>query len=457
VSLVSIAAATAAALDLSGAAAATTATVTATDTSVVTRLVDSDCIYATATPTLVGEHLLVALHKKSSKMSSRYAHCGSDPTPSGLYAVSVVTGEAWVLAEDFDAEAPGVWTGSRFWIPLVGKAGIGTWSAEGPVRLKPHNTVTDSAGYWDAARGQYVVGSVNVPLPVCQNGPSPWCGSVVAIDAQGALQHTADRTSGLRGWISGGITSDGRHYYLGTGNGEDGQNSLAGNPMRACSVVKLDGDLNVVASYDDGVEGCRDLGRLKSAVIGELPIVDGSLYVQHLGSTDGQAEAPFVRLAADDLSVQCRVGLPAAPNQAVGSFYQAPVVDEHGRAYLVSATLDNRNKAALYRVDSDCSLRLLHGASAGRAGTPTLADDRWVLYGDAGSLHVVDRETGAATDHGLGSQSTVIAGAVISKAGVSVLSTDGTVTTLKATGVTSYGDAPWPRFRADDHGRATAP
>lgn len=436
------------------------ATVEKSSGRMVSKLPTSKCFHTTATPIVVGEWLLFGTHKKKSQGDGgnrKYEGCNDDTVESALYAVSAKTGEAHVIGGGLDAEAAASWGDDKLWVPLVGGGGLAIWDG-GDTRVKrPINAATDSAGLWDDARDRYIFGSVNVPQPVCQgtNGdPRPDCGCVVAVDADGTVHASADRRNGLRGWIAAGPTGTSDAYYVGLGNGEDGENSLKGNPMRACDLVKLRPDLTVEASYDDGIEGCSPLGRVKSAVVGEVPIVDGKLWVQYLGSTDGQGVTPIVQLNADDLSVVCRAEIPARSNASVASFYQAPVVDERGNAYVASERLESQRTSSLYRITPDCSVTRLVDGSDHRVGTPTLADDKWVLFGDAGKLHVVDRDSGKTTSHALGSDAGVIGGAVITRYGVSVVSVDNTVTTFTDLGISGYGKAPWPRFRKTNTGDA---
>ena len=291
---------------------------------------------------------------------------------------------------------------------------------------------------------------------MCQQGNDD-CGALVAFDGSGRLVARADRNVGLRGWVSAGVTASEDYYYLGTGSGQDSGRSLEGNPRRACSVVRLDRNLRVVAGYDDGLPGCQDIGRVKSAVVGEVPIADGVMVAQYLGSTDGTQSSPVVRLREHDLSVICRAALPNTARGGVAGFYQAPVIDEHGNAYVQSRNPQNGGFSSLFRISPTCRVTRLHDGSAGHVGTPTLADDQYVVYGDTGRLHVVDRTTGRATDYPLGSSAEVIAGAVISEWGVTVVSKDNTVTTVRNTGLDGYGTAPWPRFRRTDLGEAFEP
>jgi hypothetical protein len=72
-------------------------------------------------------------------------------------------------------------------------------------------------------------------------------------------------------------------------------------------------------------------------------------------------------------------------------------------------------------------------------------------------LHVIDRVAGETTDYELGKREPVIGGAVVSDYGVTVVGESGTVTTFTDTGITGYGSDPWPRFRRDNYGSATAP
>jgi hypothetical protein len=120
------------------------------------------------------------------------------------------------------------------------------------------------------------------------------------------------------------------------------------------------------------------------------------------------------------LHVTCRAEIPAVPWRATAWYYQAPVIDVEGSAWVVTATSDNGMNASIIRVGADCSRRSLVSTTSSLASTPTLADDKYVLVSWDGKLHVIDRVTGKTTDYELGSEP-VIGGAVVSDYGVTVV------------------------------------
>jgi len=138
---------------------------------------------------------------------------------------------------------------------------------------------------------------------------------LIALSPGGDVLVRLDRSTGLRGWTTGGPTGDGAFFYFGNGTGRDGTSQPDGNRLHACSVVKIDRGFNILASYDDGDSGCTAIGKLESAVVGETPVVDGVLWA-HLGITDGSPAAPVVRLNAADLTSLCRAELPPSPPAA---------------------------------------------------------------------------------------------------------------------------------------------
>ena len=165
----------------------------------------------------------------------------------------------------------------------------------------------------------------------------------------------------------------------------------------------------------------------------------------------------MVRLSVRDLHVICRAEIPAVPWQATALYYQAPVIDAEGNAWVVTATSDNGMNASIIRISPECARQILVSTTATRASTPTLADDRYILVAWDGKLHVIDRQTAEMTDYELGEREQVIGGAVVSEYGVTVVGESGTVTTFTDTGIKGYGSDPWPRFRKDNYGSATAP
>jgi len=426
------------------------------DGRIVTRVPTSHCIETTYTPLVIGDDVIYGVHKKFGFRNPKnpYYECPEDPTPTAVYSVDAKTGEARVLLPQADTEATGAWTGDRLIQPLV-KGGLGFWSGAGATTAQPVKVAMDSPGLWDPNANRFIVGTVNVPSFICQGRdgktPNPECGLLMAVDADGVEKDRIDRTSGLRAWITAGVTTDGKHYFVGGGAGKDGAGEPPDNRLRACSVVKLSKDLEVLASYDDGDPGCRKLGLLESAPVGEVAVSGDSLWVQYLGSTEGSAAVPIVQLSTRDLRPICRAEIPAPASKPLAGYYQGPVVDAENSVYVMTRTQNGMN---LVKVRSDCTHKVLHKASRGRLSSPTLADDRYVLVSEPGWLHVLDSDTGRGKRYKLGSEEAVIGGAVIGPHGVSVVSRDGTLTTLTDTGLKGYGEAAWPRFRGDNEGRA---
>ncbi|MFQ5407759.1 MAG: hypothetical protein ACE5FI_04965, partial [Anaerolineales bacterium] len=433
------------------------ASISTTDAQIVTRLFDTDCLAVVTTPLVIEEFVVFGTHKLQPKLDetdSPVAHCADDPVQPGLYAVSARTGEAFVLVEGVGLEGTPTYAGGWLIAPLVGSAqGSVLWLRGEQVAFdRPLKVGIDSAGLWDAQLGAYIVGSVNSPFPLCQNGPNPDCGALVAVTSQGDVLQRLDRTNGLRGWTTGGPTTDGAVYFMGNGSGLDGSAAPPENALHACSVLRIDRDFNILAAYDDGDMGCRTIGHLESAVVGEVAVAGDAIWAQYLGSTDGQPFAPVARLRAADLTLLCRALIPSIPTRGAAGYYQAPVVDAEGNAYVTARAAENDMQASLFRIGPDCSLTRLFDVQRTQASTPTLADDQYVLLAAGGQLHVIDRQSGAASAFPLGSTADVTGGAVISAYGVSVVSADGVVTTLTKTGLQGYGNAPWPRFRRDNFG-----
>jgi hypothetical protein len=439
-------------LDVSKLASVEGASVEQSRDAIITRLPTSECIDTKATPLVIGDQIVFGTHRRAARPGGPYESCGQDSTPTGIFAVSSVDGTARTVHAGVDAEATGIWAEATLLTPLVGRGGgisafhDGAASVASPVRIG-----TDTAPIWDPDTGRFIVGTVNVPNPMCQSGPNPDCGMVMALNRDGTMAARLDRTENFRAWVAAGLTTDGTSYYLGTGASTDGQQDRTDS--RGCAVVKLDKALKIVAEYDDGPPGCRTIGRLESAVIGEVPVVGDTLWAQYLGDTSGEGAVPVVKLDRETLQPICRAAIPAVSSRSLASFYQGPVVDEQGRAYI--STFSQRG-LGVYRINADCSYDLLTTASPGAKGLSALAlaEDQFVLAAEPGYLLVIDRESGRTKRHRLGSTEEVVSGPVITPHGVAVVSKDGTVTHFTDLDIDSYGQAPWPRFRKDNLGRA---
>ncbi len=436
-------------IDVSGMPLVPGATAEVSDTRIVVKLPTSECIHTTISPLVIGDQIIFGTHKRTGR--GPYVRCKEDPTEAAMYAVSAVDGSARLLVPGADAEATPVFAEGGILMPLVGGGGgIASWHSGTGTILKPLRAGMDSAPLWDPIAEQLVVGTINAPSPMCnsERRTNPNCGILMALSRDGTITKKADLSSGFRAWVVAGPTTDGERYYVGGGSGKSGRSEAPGTG--SCEVLKLDRDLNVVQRYDDGLPGCRDVGMLKSAPIGEIPVVGGRAYAQYLGATqDGVSHVPFVILDTATMQPVCRATISAPGQRSLTGFYIGPVVDERGSAYIVTHTSRGR---ALVRIDADCKDEILATSKTDTFSSPTLADDRYVLVADAGTLHVLDRDTGRGERFSLGSAAEVVGGVAVSEYGVIAVSADGTVTILKDTGVGSYGAAPWPRFRKDNLG-----
>ena len=439
---------------VSGVAKTSGAKVKKSSSSIVTTLPSDSCTLVTATPLVLDDYVVFPSHRQEGIGGSK--GCGKGAEGLGLFAVSAKTGDAYTLMEGIDGEAVPTWADGALYVPLIGgssaSSGIALWQ-DGKGRIEaPARIGMDSAALWDRSTRQLVVGTVNSPTPLCQSSSTNDCGVVMSLDANCKLKKRLDDDGGFRAWVVAAPVTDGSYYYFGGGSAlMDMKENMSNSP---CTLVKSDKNLKLVGSYDDGeVSGCRNVGNLKSAPVGETPIVGGTLYAQYLGATDNKDVVPFVLLDTKTMKPKCRAEVPAPRDRSLAGFYQSPVVDEKGRAYFISNTSRGMQ---LIRVNTDCSYKELAKASSSNFSSPTLADDKYVLVADGGNLLVIDREDGSTVKkHALGSKAQVVGGPVISSAGVSVVSGDNTVTTLISTGISGYGRAPWPRFRRDNEGSAS--
>jgi hypothetical protein len=424
---------------------------------IVTRLPTGPCIFVTATPIIIGHYAVFASHRTTLKPGVppplTAAGCEADDSRPALYAVSLVDGEAYKLA-DVDAQATATYADGAIILPTL-EPGAVLWWQDGEARfLDIGSAGMDAAALWDRGESLLVAGTANPPGDTCQAPPNDDCGALFAVSRDGEIARRLDPGGGFQAWVTAGPTTDGENYFVGTGAGTEGEEAHPGAP--ACQVLMIRKELGIAASYADHWGGCNDIRGVESAVAGELPIAGGQLWAQYTGSTSGQPIVPVVSFNRHNLHVICRTEIPVVPWQVSASYHQAPVIDSAGRAYLVVANAHNGMNASLYVVREDCSWERLVNARSPRAGSPALADDRYVLFAADGELIVLDRETRDVRRYELGSRAPVTGSPAISEYGVTVVAGDGTVTTLRETGLRGYGSDPWPRFRRDNHGTAGA-
>ncbi len=301
---------------------------------------------------------------------------------------------------------------------------------------------------------------MNTPTDICQNPINPNCGAVFAIDAQGNVVHTLNTDDGFRAWVGTSLTTDGRYIYIGTAKQTKGQAGVEDTYLYGCSVVKVDKNLNILASFDPGDFACYYLpyvGANADSVAGEV-VPDGTgLWAQYVRPNDAPATKGAFKTALyrlnTDLEEQCRVEFPSEPQtQAVG-FYAALTVDKDGNAYVTVSVPDATytRKGQLWKVTPDCQSTLLAEERGTWAqASATLADDQYVLFATDGQLQVLTLNGAVVATYRLGTDARVLTTPVIHEGKVYVVQEDGTVNVIANTELVGYGSAIWPRYRKDN-------
>ena len=297
-------------------------------------------------------------------------------------------------------------------------------------------------------------GTINSPYPTCQGtSPNDDCGAVFAAATTGAVAHRLGVDSGERFWLTASPVTDGEAIFV--GGGADSYGEDATTFRYGCSVLSLSPQLELHAYDDPDDPGCHPIGNIESAVAGELALGPDSVWAQFMGPGDDREQSAVIRYNRD-IEEQCRFEKTGSSSMSSANFYQAPTVDHEGNAYVVMAVPGETipSEAQLYRVGLGCEASLL-AAVPGRSGaTPTLADDKYVLFATPGKLQVLTLDGEAVEEFGLATEAAVVASPMIEE-DVFVLAEDGALTILTDSIVTGYGTAWWPRFRHDNRGSAT--
>jgi hypothetical protein len=314
---------------------------------------------------------------------------------------------------------------------------------------------------------------------VCQDPINPDCGAVAAYDVDvldvggnvAEQVHRIDIDDGFRVWISGAPTTDGSYVYAGGsseyhGLDEDGNEVIDGYRY-GCSALKFNPDLTIASYHDPGDTGCVELeSGFWDAIVGEMPIGPTGIWAQYDAPNKDFAKDTSVALyrpsaESEELRVKCNALLPGSSQLQTARFYQAPSVDADGNAYVLLNLSDEDEPesplyAHLYRIDGDdCEATELVKFEARAYSTPVLVDDSHILVPSGGILHVVALDGTIDRQYALASDSYVEASPMVHDGVVYVRGFDGSLTVIEGSGISGYGTAAWPRFRGDNHGRAT--
>ncbi len=425
------------------------------------RIPATDCANLTATPIQVGDWLVYPNHEYSRNCS------GPGTYGRALFGYNLQDGKLYLLRSDGAGEAPLLYQADQdilYWTTTFG----GTLSMLDPqtfqlTRKVSLQTTSDSAGvYLD---GIYYFGTVNTPSDGCQNPINKSCGALFGLDAQGNVVYRLDLDGGFRAWIGTGLTTDGQYLYIGSAKQTRGQEGVEDEYLYGCSVIKTDRELNILASFDPGEFACHYLpyqGANADSVSGEIVLDGQGLWVQYVRPNQAPASGAGYRALLyrldTDLEEQCRVEFPFEPRTQATGFYAGPTVDWESNAYVPVTVPDDADtrRAQLWKVTPTCQATLLAEVPGSWAhASPTLADDRYVLFATDGQLEILALDGQSVRKYALASKARVLTGPVIVDGVIYVVQEDGTLNIVEGAGVSGYGRAIWPRYRRDNQGSAT--
>ncbi len=436
----------------------------------------SDCASVKSSPIALGDVVLMPFFEKDANTGCKkgetgpYAQSllGYDSSTGELH--QVLTGSATEGTLSYDAA-----NGRIYW-PVMAAGALWIIDADKldvTAKVDSIEAQTDSHGTF--LDGLFYFGTVNAPGGACNgSNPNKDCGALYAADSKGNIKHRLDVDDGFRTWVVGGPTTDGESLYIGGSPECDGDACWPddkGYKYRyGCSVIKTDKSLKILKSFDPGITGCLEGGNTEDAIAGEIVLgKKGDLWAQYSRPNDKGGDS-YVYQLDEDLNLQCSFGVDYAEDLAARStgFYQAPTVDKDGNAYVVFNLPQSGQRSfgsALYKVEpctqgcgekATCkTTELYYAAETGAFASPTLVDDKYALFATQGKLLKVDLSTGkVAKTWELGDKEEVHATPVVANGEIYVISVAGTITVIKDAGVTGYGSAIWPRFRADNQGSA---
>ncbi len=418
-------------------------------------LPSSTCTSFTATPTVVGDWLLIPGHDQ-----------GRGCTPASKYGRSLLgykisENRMYEIHNNVSSETTPQYRPENnriYWNTTWGStARILDGSSLDLLASIEAGTSSDAAGvYWKNA---FYFGTINPPEATCQDPVKKSCGMVAAADDNGTVVKRIDIDRGFRSWVAAGLTTDGNALYVGGSPSHYG--SLEPDHLYGCAVVKFDENLNILKSYDIGTKGCQHSGAGgddEDAIGGETVLGPDSVWVQYHSANDAELKTHLVRLDRN-LEERCKIPFLTSRTKP-GAFYGAATVDKDGNAYFpITLPLNEVNPgqaATLVKVTPQCQATTLASVANARANaSPTLIDDQWVLFAFNGKLRQLTLDGAVVREWTLGSAVAVNASPVLHQGKLYVLQADGTLNIIGDTGFTGYGSAYWPRYRKDNHGSGT--
>ncbi len=410
------------------------------------------CAAVYSSPIKVGDFIVWANH------DGKATGCTASPYKDAVLGYNVTDGKLYLLARSGSSEA------TLLYQPDVGRVFQnivfgGTVSALDATTFQrvaslpaDFRVTSDASGVY--LNGLYYFGTINTPENFCQNPVNANCGGVFAMDANGNIVDRLDKDNGhFRSWIGAGLTSDGQFIYAGGAEHFLGSTEPPG--YYGCSVVKLDPQLNILASFDPGDAGCHSTGvgqNDEDAVAGEVVIAgDGSLWVVFTHGVDSRNMFAMYHLDAN-LQPMCAFEVAGGPLPMTG-YYQSPTIDKDGNVYVnIMPSGISSGAGQLWKVTPTCQGTQLASLSQGGASTPVLADDQYILTIAGGQLHIRNLSGNVVKTCSLASQATVAASPMIADGVIYVVDTTGSLTVIRNSGLQGYGTAAWPRYRHDNYG-----
>lgn len=415
------------------------------------RIPSGGCTSVRATPIVIGDHLVLAMYGTlPCSTPGRY--------DQSLLSYHLKTGQLEKHYDNVGTEGTLLYRPDRglvFWNLVFGGSLRIVDLASGRIdtaQPAPRATSDGAGAYLD---GHYVFSTINTPEAGCQSPVNEDCGVLLKVDTSGRVQARLDRSRGFRSWVAAGISTDGSHLYA--GGSEQWLGSSDSQYAYGCSLVKLDGALNIVASYDPGDRGCWRSGRGgndEDAVTGELVLGRDDVWAQWKSPTAADRQSSLLVRLDRQLRELCRVEKPTGPFDST-AYYGGVTLDKDGNAW-VPLTLHSGGQryATLLKVTRDCqATTVAQVAGASAKASPTLVDDRWVLFATDGRVAAYQQRDGAFVGAlALASAAAVSAAPVLVDGKVFVVQEDATLTVVEGLGLQGYGQAIWPRYRRNNHG-----
>lgn len=413
----------------------------------------SSCSRVSSSPILVGDFVVWAMYDQLNGCSNH------GPYFTSLLGYHTKTGKLYRLTQSGSSEAtlllqPDaglVFQNTVFGGSTVSALDAGTFAQSYSI-APGFRATSDASGVY--LNGLYYFGTINPPGDVCQNPVNTNCGGVFAMDASGAIVHSLNLEDGFRAWIGAGLTTDGQYIYA--GGAEQFLGSSSSEYLYGCSVVKLDLQLNVVAVFDPGVQGCHRSGvgqNDEDAVAGEVVIAgDGTLWVNFTHGVDDRNVYALYHLDAD-LAPLCVFEGPSSLLVLTG-YYQSPTVDKDGNVYVFVSPngVGASGVGQLWKVTPTCQGAKLADLPQGGGSTPVLADDQYILTIAGGQLQIRTLSGVIVKSYPLATSANVIASSLIADGVIYVVDTTGALTVIHNSGLQGYGSASWPRYRHDNSG-----